>query len=202
MLYNYICLVIVNKKFNIMVKGVKMKIGEKIKELRIKNGLTQEELADRCELSKGFISQLERDLTSPSIATLMDILECLGTNIKDFFNDDNDEKVVFKKEDAFEKENEELKNIISWIVPNAQKNIMEPIIITLDEGGSSEVDTPHDGEEFGYVLSGSITLFIGNKKYKLKKGECFYFKPNSNHYIKNNCKTKSQVLWISSPPTF
>ncbi|MCX7695223.1 MAG: cupin domain-containing protein [Caloramator sp.] len=179
-----------------------MKIGEKIKELRIKNGLTQEELADRCELSKGFISQLERDLTSPSIATLMDILECLGTNIKDFFNDDNDEKVVFKKDDVFEKENEELKNIISWIVPNAQKNIMEPIIITLDEGGSSEVDTPHDGEEFGYVLSGSITLFIGSKKYKLKKGECFYFKPNSNHYIKNNSKTKSQVLWISSPPTF
>ena len=46
-----------------------MKIGGKIKELRIQKSLTQEELADRCELSKGFISQLERDLTSPSIAT-------------------------------------------------------------------------------------------------------------------------------------
>ena len=43
-------------------------------------GLTQEELADRTELSKGFISQLERDLTSPSIATLMDILQALGTD--------------------------------------------------------------------------------------------------------------------------
>lgn len=47
-----------------------MEIGSKIKELRIAKGLTQEELADRAELSKGFISQLERDLTSPSIATL------------------------------------------------------------------------------------------------------------------------------------
>ena len=47
-----------------------IQIGEKIKELRIRNGLTQEELADRAELSKGFISQLERDLTSPSISTL------------------------------------------------------------------------------------------------------------------------------------
>lgn len=47
-----------------------MEIGEKIKELRIERGLTQEELADRAELSKGFISQVERDLTSPSIATL------------------------------------------------------------------------------------------------------------------------------------
>ena len=56
-----------------------MDIGAKLKELRILKGLTQEELADRAELSKGFISQLERDLTSPSIATLMDILQCLGT---------------------------------------------------------------------------------------------------------------------------
>ena len=51
-----------------------MQIGAKLKELRILKGLPQEELADRTELSKGFISQLERDLTSPSIATLMDIL--------------------------------------------------------------------------------------------------------------------------------
>ena len=61
-----------------------MNIGEKIKRLRIKNSLTQEELADRCELTKGFISQVERDLTSPSIATLVDILECLGTNLQEF----------------------------------------------------------------------------------------------------------------------
>ena len=59
-----------------------MELGEKIKELRNKQGLTQEELADRAELSKGFISQLERDMTSPSIATLEDLLQCLGTTLK------------------------------------------------------------------------------------------------------------------------
>ena len=52
-----------------------MDIGLKLKELRVLKGLTQEELADRAELSKGFISQLERNLTSPSIATLTDILQ-------------------------------------------------------------------------------------------------------------------------------
>ena len=57
---------------------MEMDIGSKIKELRVVKGLTQEELADRAELSKGFISQVERDLTSPSIATLSDILQCLG----------------------------------------------------------------------------------------------------------------------------
>ena len=67
-----------------------MNIGQKVRELRIAKNLTQEELADRSELSKGFISQLERDLTSPSIATLVDILQCLGTNLNDFFSDDEE----------------------------------------------------------------------------------------------------------------
>ncbi len=58
-----------------------MNIGPKIKELRVMKGLTQEELADRSELSKGFISQLERDLTSPSIATLVDILNSLASTL-------------------------------------------------------------------------------------------------------------------------
>ena len=54
-----------------------MEIGKKIRELRMRQGLTQEELANRSELSKGFISQLENDVTSPSIATLVDVLTCL-----------------------------------------------------------------------------------------------------------------------------
>ena len=58
-----------------------MEIGKKIRELRMRKGLTQEELANRSELSKGFISQLENDVTSPSIATLVDVLTCLGTDL-------------------------------------------------------------------------------------------------------------------------
>ena len=72
-----------------------MDIGSRLKELRVVKGLTQEELADRAELSKGFISQLERDLTSPSISTLDDLLQCLGVSLAEFFADDNEEQVVF-----------------------------------------------------------------------------------------------------------
>ena len=93
-----------------------MDIGLKLKELRILKGLTQEELADRAELSKGFISQLERNLTSPSIATLMDILQCLGTSLKDFFNDAGDEQIVFTQKDYFEKIDAELQNKIEWLM--------------------------------------------------------------------------------------
>lgn len=179
-----------------------MNIGDKIKQLRVKNGLTQEELANRCELSKGFISQIERDLTSPSIATLMDILESLGTNLKDFFNEPVNEKVVFKKDDVFVKEDRELGYKIRWLVSNAQKNMMEPILLTISQNGSSEIDNPHEGEEFGYVVSGGVTVCIGTHKFKVKKGESFYFKSSSPHKILNAVKSDSVVLWVSSPPSF
>lgn len=177
-----------------------MEIGAKIKELRILKGLTQEELADRAELSKGFISQVERDLTSPSIATLVDILQCLGTNITDFFSVSTDEQVVFKKTDYFEKSDMELQNTIEWIIPNAQKNMMEPILLTLKAEGSTYPDNPHEGEEFGFVLQGSITIHIGNKVYKAKKGESFYFTPSKKHYITS--KAGASLLWVSTPPSF
>ena len=179
-----------------------MGIGEKIRRLRIKNSLTQEELADRCELSKGFISQVERDLTSPSIATLVDILESLGTNLKDFFNENIDEKIIFKKEDIFESENEDMKYNLKWLIPNAQKNLMEPILIDLEPNGRTKEDYPHEGEEFAYVLQGTIYLHYGEEVYKVKKGESFYFKANSNHYIVNAGSVNARVIWISTPPSF
>ena len=155
-----------------------MEIGSKIKELRVLNGLTQEELADRSELSKGFISQLENDLTSPSISTLEDILQCLGMTISEFFSGEEEPaQVVFKDEDYFEKIDEDLGNKTEWIIPNAQKNMMEPIRLTLSPGGSTYPDNPHEGEEFGYVLRGEIIIAIGKEKHRAKAGESFIILP-------------------------
>lgn len=179
-----------------------MELGSRLKELRIEKNLTQEELADRAELSKGFISQVERDLTSPSIATLVDILQCLGTNLKEFFSDDSDEQVVFRPNDYFEKHDPDLHNTIEWIIPNAQKNMMEPIRLTLEPGGSTYPDTPHEGEEFGYVLSGSITIHMGQKTVKAKKGDSFYFSSKSTHYLTAGPKTGAVIIWVSTPPSF
>lgn len=177
-----------------------MDIGLKLKELRVLKGLTQEELADRAELSKGFISQLERNLTSPSITTLMDILQCLGTSPGEFFNETPEEQVVFSKVDYFEKYDTELKNEIKWIIPNAQKNVMEPILLTLEPGGQTYPDNPHEGEEFGYILQGTVSIHLGSKTYKAKKGESFYFTPDKKHYLSS--KSGAVLVWVSSPPSF
>ena len=179
-----------------------MDIGQKVKRLRLEKGLTQDELARRCELSKGFISQLEHDTTSPSLNTLVNILESLGTNPRDFFNDYTDDRIVFTKDDFYEVYDRELKYQIEWIIPNAQKNSMEPIIITLEPGGCCKEEIAHDGEEFGFVLAGSIYIHYGVERYKVKKGETFSFAPNVNHYISNAGKSAARVLWVSSPPSF
>jgi len=177
-----------------------MDIGVKIKRLRMQKGLTLEELASRCELTKGFLSQLERNLTSPSIATLDDILEALGTTLSVFFTEEKDEKVVFKEEDFFVDEREGYK--INWIVPNTQKNEMEPVLIELAAGEKSFEVTPNNGEEFGFVLEGRVTLVNGEKEHIVKKGETFYLTGKNFHYLRNDKKITSKVIWVSTPPLF
>ena len=106
-----------------------MELGAKLKDMRQQKNLTQEELADRCELTKGYISQLENDLTSPSIATLVDLLNALGGNLSDFFHEDEEEKLVFSESEYIEKQSDGMK--FKWVIPNAQKNMMEPVLVEL-----------------------------------------------------------------------
>ncbi len=177
-----------------------MDFGIKLKQLRLQCALTQEELADRCELTKGYISQLENNLTSPSIATLTDILAVLGSDLKSFFDEDVEEKIVFDENDFFEKEDDG--ETITWLVPNSLKNEMEPILLTLLPGVDTTIDMPHEGEEFGYVLAGEAILHIGKKSYTIKQGNSFYFTSNKRHYIENKGSEIAKILWVSSPPTF
>lgn len=175
-----------------------MEIGTKIRELRLKNGLTQEELADRCDLTKGYISQLENDGNSPSIATLKDILDCLGCKLADFFADEQ-EAVVFTEDDTFEKESDGCR--IRWLVPSALKNAMEPILMTLKPQSRSD-DLPHEGEEFGFLLSGRARLELGKSVYDLHEGDSFYFRSGKSHSIVNDGTQEAKLLWISCPPNF
>ncbi len=183
-------------------EGIDVEIGEKLRELRIQRGLTQEDLANRCELSKGFISQVERDLASPSIATLKDMLECLGVTLQSFFSDDSAEKVVFAPQDMFEKEDAEEGRKITWLVPDAQKNSMEPILLELNPGSRSFELPPLESEEFGYVLRGQVTLVAGKRRHTVKKGGSFCLHPAATHYLENNGTKPAAVLWVSTPPSF
>ena len=179
-----------------------MDIGKRLRTIRTRNGLTLEELASRSELSKGFLSQLENNITSPSISTLEDITEVLGVSLKSFFKEERTEQVVFSKDDFFVDERDG--STITWLVPNSQKNEMEPILLTLEEGGESNVIDPHEGEEFGYVLQGKVELvdMDNDRSFSIKKDETFCLKGEHQHKLVNRSKQIAEIIWIITPPLF
>lgn len=175
-------------------------IGRRIRDLRNQNGLTQQELADRTELTKGFISQLERGQVSASVVTLFDLIECLGTTPADFFRQE-EEPVVYAEKDFFEKIDENGSSI-QWIVPTAQKNAMEPLLVVLQPHSALEEEKPHSGEEFGFLISGRLNLHLGDKVFHVRAGESFYYQAAENHYIENPGNRPAKLVWVSSPPSF
>ena len=176
-----------------------MDIGKKLKELRLQNDLTLGDLASRSELTKGFLSQVERGLTTPSIATLEDILEALGSNLSDFFHEEEEKQIVFPVQDFFVDEQEDY--TIEWI-NRYTYNEMEPIILTLHPHKKSHVLSAYQGQEFGYVLKGSVTIVQGSKKYKVKAHETFYMDGSRSHYLYNHGTGDAKILWITTPPMF
>jgi transcriptional regulator with XRE-family HTH domain len=174
-----------------------MLIGKKIKNLRLKKGLTQEELGERTDLSKGYISQLERDLSSPSIETFFSILEVLGCSPKEFFDDENrDQKVVYSEEDQTEYWDEERGYRIQWLVPESNEKEMEPIILSFEKKGEFKMFEPSLSETFGYVLSGNLMIKLGKHEYTAKSGEAIYFHASENHQLINDYDGKSELILV------
>lgn len=178
-----------------------MDIGKKLRQLRKAQLLTQEELADRSDLTKGFISQLENNQSSPSVETLIDILKILDVSPADFFREAGPAQVVFgKKERLAYSESSELVDF-QLLVPRAINRELDPALVTVSPGGRTNVDTLHEGEEFGFVMSGEIHLVLGKEAHRVRRGECFLFYPRQNHYLENRGKRPARVIWVTTPPT-
>ena len=178
-----------------------MKIGERIRNLRQLSNLTQEELAERAGLTKGFISQIERDQTSISLDSLVKMLEALDENISDFFQEASQEKIAYREKDRVAIEKEKIEKF-ELLVPGSTNRRLEPILLTLRKGEATPKEKPHEGEEFGFVLRGRVNLRFGREVLKLKKGECFYLSAEKEHWIHNSGSREAVILWMSSPPSF
>lgn len=176
-----------------------MQIGTKIKALRLKKGLTQEELGERTDLTKGYISQLERDLNSPSIETLFNLLEVLGCSPRDFFDDEQEnEKIVFTKDDQKSFIDHDKKYEIEWLIPTSNEKEMEPVFITLQKDAEFKTFEPSLAETFIYVLNGRIRVVIGNAEYIASEGNAVYYEASSNHQIINAHNGMTKLLLVAT----
>ena len=176
-------------------------VGERIRDLRMSYRLTQEELAHRSSLTKGFISQLERDLSSPSLESLVGILRALDTDIVTFFKDQEEEGFVFGEEDAVNTDTYPEVAEFRLLVPGGANCDMEPALVTLAPG-QEITEKSHAGEEFGYVLQGQVQVTYGERRMTARRGQCFYFVSDRGHKLANPFSRRAKVLWVSSPPGF
>lgn len=174
-------------------------IGHRIKKLRMQKGLTQEELGERTDLSKGYISQVERDLSSPSLETFFDILQVLGCEPKDFFDTKSaEQQILYTKEDqTVYEETEDLYNL-TWLIPESNEREMESVILTLQSKSSYKTFSPSESDSLCYVLSGKCMLKFGEKEYIADTSETFYFTATDEHTLSNPFEEECRVLIVAT----
>lgn len=178
---------------------IDLQIGTKIKSLRLASDLTQEELANRARLTKGFISQLENEQSSISVDSLSDILDALGISIPEFFTESKETQVVFNPKERIAVEGTGA-GTFELLVPGSTNHEMDPILVNLKPGEKLQEKEPHPGEQFGYVLKGTLKLLINDKQYTVPSKNCFYFKSDTKHQFVNSNGKEVTFLWITTPP--
>jgi len=159
-------------------------------------GLTIEELADNANLTKGFISQLERDLTVPSVLNLKQILDVLGIQLSAFFSDITErEKNIFSLKDRL-LEGSSKNYKIEKLIPKLQYLEMEPVVLTLEPLIEYKKQFEED-EGFGFVLKGNLEIKINDERQVIKRGDCFYLFFDNTFSLKNLSKKNAEILMVN-----
>lgn len=179
-----------------------MELGNKIRELRMSQNITIEQLAEKTGLSTGLISQIERDKTGPSVASLWKIAKALNTSMNYFFEE-------YEKHDPVVKKKERKKIILpnsnityELLCPDLTRKI-EFLLVKIKPGECNYDDQiSHEGEECGLVLKGRLKVKWGSKEYILEEGDSIYFDSTVPHrYVNIGDKTAISV-WAMVPPSF
>lgn len=179
-------------------------IGEKIKELRKKQHLNIADLAKKAELSSGIISQIERNLVSPSIVTLWKISQSLGVSIGYFFDDETRlETSPVVKKNSRKTISASNNNALYELLSHDLNRKIEFLYITIKVGDHSHRDlVTHEGEECGIVIKGKLLVKMENEEYFLEEGDSIYFNSTIPHRYINIGDEICESIWAMTPPSF
>ena len=181
-----------------------MSLGQKIQELRQKHNLTLRQLSKKSGCSLGFLSQVERNLVSPTIASLKKIADALDVNLIHFFDEPvNSQRIIVKKEDRNKLVNPKSKVTYELLRPQFSETDLEALIMKLEPGAFSGNDYhTHEGEEFALVLKGQLEIHVGDDIFILQPGDSALYKSNIPHKWKNPSEEPAEVIWVNHPPSF
>lgn len=179
-------------------------VGAKLKDLRRRRSLSVRELAARSGLSHSAISQIERDVVSPSVDTLGAILDALGTTLVGFFTDMGGQQF----QSPFYEANElvEIGNVATVSYRVVGINQPDRQLLLLHEryvvGAHSGPAFSHAAQEAGLVTRGAIELNVNGQTRVLTQGDGYYFDSRLPHTFRNVSEEASEVVSAVTPPTY
>lgn len=181
-----------------------MKIGARVKDLRVHQRVTLNELAKKTGLTTSFLSQLERDIASPSVSSLEKIAEALDTKVGYFFDREEGKELIFIKKGMGKKVIDKEKNISCEKLASGLLNIkMQPQVFTLGIGAELPKDIISSlGEKFGLVLKGKAEVLCNSEKLILEEGDSIYCAHTQKlEKVKNIAETEAKILLVIFMPS-
>lgn len=190
----------------------KFSLGAKIRDFRKSKQLTLSELANQCNISPSFLSQIERDQANPSVATLHGIAEAFDLPLASFF-----EERTYKNENLKQSHKavevvrgNQRKTLIypgsgirnELLSPDLQRKIQMMRVIIPPRTGTGEIPLIHEGEECGFVLQGQVKIWVGNDTYILKPGDAIYQSSTIPHRSRNIGDIDVIIITAITPPSF
>jgi len=179
--------------------GASNAMGARLRQLRIRRGLSLAKVAKVVGISLGFLSALERSHMSASVSTLRKLARFYKTNILDFFDpaESNIRLVSPDKRKVLEAGPGVRMELLAW-----GNTVMEPHLFRIAPRSGSGESYHHEGEEFLYILQGELQILLEGEAYHLQPGDSFYFESATPHSWKNPGRSETWVLWVNTPPTF
>lgn len=179
-----------------------MEIGTEIRKLRQEQSISIEQLSEMTKLSTGLISQVERNITGPSVTTLWKIAKALNVSINYFFDEYEEIGCVVRKNKRKKIVLPDSKVTYELLSPNLRGKI-EHLLVEIEPGEYNTKDLiSHEGEECGYIIKGTLKIKLGNKEYILEEGDSICFDSSIPHRYVNAGKEKVISVWAMTPPSF
>jgi transcriptional regulator with XRE-family HTH domain len=182
-------------------------IGARLRHARLMRGARMKDIAEAAGCSESLVSKIENNKLEPSLQVLSRLCGILGINLRDLFSpEQHDDTIVTRNTQRSVVEMDPLRQghgiMMERVIPYARGHLLQSNIHVVAPGGSSFGMISHEGEEVGYIISGEIELFVGDKTFKLAAGDTFCFRSEIGHGYRNCGPGEARILFVNTPPTF
>lgn len=175
-------------------------IGYLIKKLRKSKKMTLKEVSKKTNLSISFLSQAERSLCSITLHSLRKISEALGVSPSYFFPDSIQKDKDMIRRGTFKETERKTSFIYSDLSGNVSEPIFVPILVTLLPGDKRETPFSHEGQEFIYVINGTLTIILDNTEYDLFPGDSIHMDSTVPHNWFNKTNEPTKFIFVTTSP--